>query len=170
MAKKISTKKIDDGNELFNFIKMIIIVSIIFVVFYILTVFINKKDVDNTNNNSNTEQKAEIQYYEILIGNIFKQQENNYYVLIEDINDEQNQVYEAYVSIYAQKKDSKSFYLATMNNMFNSKYISEKSNIVDDINEFKVSKTTLIEVSNGKIANKYETNEEILNILTTITK
>lgn len=168
MAKKINTKKIDNGNELLNFIKIIIIVSMIFVGFYILTYFINKEEATSLNNSNS--QKAEIQYYEILIGNIFKQQDDNYYVLIKDINDIQNQVYEAYASIYMQKTDSKGFYLAVMNNMLNSKYISGNSNIVDDINEFKVSTTTLIEISNGKIINKYETKEEILNILTSITK
>ena len=44
-AKKIESKSISNENEMMRFIKMIIIVTLIVLVFYILTMFINKKEI-----------------------------------------------------------------------------------------------------------------------------
>jgi len=167
-AKKVNTKKISNGNEMANFIKMIIIVTIIFCIFYVLTVFINRKDEVETPNNNDS--NVTIQYDEILIGNIFEQPNDNYYVLIEDIEDINVRVYEAYLSTYSQKEDAKRYYTAVLNNMFNDKYLSNVSNLTDDISKFKVSKTTLLEISKGKIVKYYEKDEDILNVLKEIVK
>lgn len=167
-AKKIESKSISNENEMMRFIKMIIIVTLIVLVFYILTMFINKKEKETDINNNNP--SVSIQYDEILIGNIFNQNNKNYYVLIEDAEDVQTKVYEAYLNVYKQKEDAIRVYISKMNNMFNFKYISDKSNLSDNISEFKVSKTTLLQISEGKISNSYETEEKILEILKEISK
>lgn len=41
--------------------------------------------------------------------------------------------------------------MINMNEAFNQKFISDKSNIVDDINELKVSDETLFKIKDGKI-------------------
>ena len=167
-AKKINTKNIDNGNEMVNFVKIIIIVIIVFCAFYVLTVFINRGDEFKTPSDNNT--NAEVQYDEILIGNIFEQPNDNYYVLIKDIEDVNVRVYEAYLSVYSQKDDAKRYYIAVINNIFNDKYLAEVSNLTDDISKFKVSKTTLLEISKGKIVKSYEKDEDILSILKEISK
>lgn len=167
-TKKIDSKNISNENEMLRFIKMIIIVTLIFLAFYVLTIFINKEDKETDTNNDNT--TVSIQYDEILIGNIFNQNTEDYYVLVEDTEDIQVQVYEAYLNIYKQKEEAKRVYTAKMNNMFNSKYIGEESNLSNSISDFKVSGTTLLEISNGKITNSYETEEKILEILKEISK
>lgn len=169
MANKVNSKKIKEQNEMLRFIKMIIIVTLVFFVFYVLTIFINKDDetTDELNGNASS---VSVQYDEILIGNIFKQTEKNYYVLIEDVDDVQIQVYEAYISNYLKKEDSKKVYYSTLNNLFNLKYNSTESNLVNDINSFKVNGTTLIEISKGKIVKTYESHEDIIDILKEISK
>lgn len=171
MANKVNAKKISNDNEMMNFIKMIIIVVIVFCVFYVLTVFINKdnKSAENNSNNENN-TSAQIQYDEILVGNIFKQSNSNYYVLIKDNKDVNIQTYEVYLNAYEQKQDSKRVYTAVLNNMFNSKYLAENSNLVDDISQFRVNKTILLEINDGKILKSYEKHEDILNLLKEISK
>lgn len=167
---KINTKNINNDNEVLSFIKILITVAIIFCVFYILTVFINKKDDSDNNYSNNNTTKAEIQYDEILIGNIFKQSNESYYVLIENIEDPNVKVYETYLSLYEESENSKRYYTAVLNNIFNIKFLSEKSNLTNDISKFSVSNTTLLEISKGKIKNAYETNDDILSLLKEITK
>lgn len=170
MANKINTKKISNENEMLRFIKMIIIVTLIFVIFYVLTVFINKKD-ENTDNDSNgNNSSASVQYDEILIGNMFNQPVDNYYVLIEDINDVNIKAYEAYFTVYSKNEDAKRVYTAVLNNIFNVKYLQSESNLFNDISKFKVSQTTLLEISNGKILKSYQNNDDILNLLKEIVK
>jgi len=167
-AKKINTKNINNGNEMTNFIKIIIVVTIILCVFYVLTVFINREDEVKSPDNNDT--NAQIQYDEILVGDIFEQSNDNYYVLIEDTEDVNIRVYEAYLSVYSQKDDAKRYYTAVINNIFNNKYLAEVSNLTDDISKFKVNKTTLLEISKGKIVKSYEKDEDILNVLKEISK
>lgn len=170
MANKVNTKKISNDDEMKKFVKMILIVTLIFGAFYVLTIFINKEDENNDINDNDNSSSASIQYDEILIGNIFKQENDSYYVMIEDINDVNTSVYEAYLSNYQQKEGAKRVYTAILNNMFNLKYLADESNLSDDILKFKVSKTTLLEISNGKIVNSYEGHEDILEILIKISK
>lgn len=170
MANKVNAKKINDENEMKKFIKMILIVTLIFGVFYVLTIFINKESKDSNENNNSGNNSVSIQYDEILIGNIFKQKNDKYYVLIEDIDDVNVPVYKAYLSQYQQKGEAKRVYTAVLNNMFNSKYFHEKSNLTNDISKFKVSQTTLLEISKGKIINSYEEQENILKVLIEISK
>jgi len=169
MAKKVNAKKISDENEIKKFIQFILIVTVIFGLFYLLTILINKKD-EKTNNEKENTSEVIIQYDEILIGNMFNQKNDNYYVLIEDIEDVNVSVFHAYLSLYSQVKDAKRVYTAVINNMFNNKYLGEESNLSNDITKFKVSKTTLLEISNGKIVKSYEKDEDITKILKEISQ
>ena len=165
---KVQNKKINDENEMSKFIKIIIIVAVIALFFYFLTVIITAKNKKTTTPTSKTQ--ATIQYDEILIGNIFKQPNNNYYVLIEDAEDKNVDVYLVYLSTYKTKENAKRVYTAVLNNLFNKKYMDTTSNISNDINTFKVSKTTLLEISKGKISKVYEKDEDILKLLQDLTK
>ena len=164
---KVKARGINDENELLNLIKMIAIVAVIALLFYLLTIFFNRKSKNNAP--ADTKPSASIQYDEILVGNVFDQPAKNYYVLIEDINDKNVNTYTVYLSDYSTKLDAKRVYTAVLNNLFNKKYLSDTSNISNDITTFKVSGTTLIEVNNGKISKAYE-GDSILAILEDLTK
>lgn len=166
-AKKINSKQIREENEMIKFIKMIIVVTIIFGAFYALTIFINK---DEEKNKGNEGTEVKIQYDEILIGNIFSQKPDNYYVLIEDTDDKNVQVYEMYFNQYKSKKDAIRVYTAILNNMFNSKFKNDEAVYSDSIDELKVTGTTLLEIENGSIKKYYDTDESIRNVLKEITK
>ena len=45
MAKKIKNSTIKDDNELSKLLKLVVIVSLIVALFYIITIFVNKKEL-----------------------------------------------------------------------------------------------------------------------------
>lgn len=165
-ARKINKKEIREENEMVNFLKMIIIVTVVFGLFYLLTVFINKEDEEPTTDNN---AKETIQYDEILIGNIFSKS-GNYYVLVEAAGDKNTQVYEAYLNVYSEKEDSKRVYISKLNDILNSKYISEQTNLSNKLSELKFSSTILLEIENGKIKKSYESDTEIRNVVKELAK
>ncbi len=162
---KIQSKRISEDNEMYKLIKIIVIVALIFGAFYALTVWINKKDNSNVSNNT----RETIQYTTILVGNIFKQS-GNYYVLVQDYDDDNIPAYSTYISTYALAKNAKPFYYAVLYDSLNQKFKGNESHITTDLNSLKFSKTTLLEVANGGILNVYEKDEDILNKLKDLVK
>jgi len=165
-SKKTNKKQIKNENEMLKFIKLIIVVTVIFGLFYALTVFINKEDEQNKNEDEN----VSIQYNEILIGNIFNQSNDNYYVLVEKPTDNNVQAYEAYLSMYSQKKESKRVYFCNLDSVLNLQYNKEETKLSDNISELQFSQTVLLEIENKKIKNSYASDEKIREILKQLTK
>lgn len=156
LKNTIKKGSINEDNQIGNFIKIIIIVSVIFLGFYGLTLIINKKDkVDET-------PKAEFQNDIILIGNVLNQKPDKYYVLVEKQDDDNNVLYETYLSVYKNSKDANRAYFATLDNPLNSMFISEESNLlVSNIEKLKLKDVTLLMVSKGKITEAYEGKDDV---------
>lgn len=156
----------NNENEIGKLIKLVVIVTLIFGLFYLITVLINKEDKEE----ESTYTPAQIQYDKILISNILKQNEDKYYVLIYDTDDVNQTTYTAYLINYKYKEDAIRYYTAELNNPLNSKYVSSESNLkVKKIEDFKVKEATLLKVEKGKITKFYE-GEEVLNQLIELTK
>ena len=156
--KKTSRKRIRNKNgvndemEIGIFIKIIIIVAILFLAFYLLTIYINKKDKEN-----NTTKAATIQYDNILLSNALNQSADNYYVLIYSSEDKGISLYQTYINLYKQTVNANRFYYVQLDNPFNSSYISEEPNLnISNISELKIKEITLLKVSNGLITESYE--------------
>lgn len=150
--KKIKTANYSSGDEFGKLIKLIIIVTVIFVVFYGITFLVNKeKEKEEETSNS-----AKIQYDNILIGNILDQPNDEYYVMIYDENDYNTVVYETYLNLYKQKEDSIRYYTADLTNYLNSSFVSDKSNFdIEDIKDLKIKTSTLLKIKKGKIEKHY---------------
>ena len=97
VTKKVNnkSKKIESGNEIANFIKLIIVVTVFFLAFYLITLLINKEE-----EKENIETPATIQYDNILLGNILIQPNDNYYVLVTESDDINLGLYSTYISMY----------------------------------------------------------------------
>lgn len=146
-------------NQDYSFKKIIttfIIILLIILIFYGITSFVinkqNKKEAENTN--------TEIQYSEILIGNMYQRAEKEYYVLVELESDYSK----LYASTYNyQQNGNIKLYTANLNNAMNKKYLSEESNFDNRFPIYKES--TLLKIENGNIVQYYEGTEEILKII-----
>lgn len=150
-----------DNYDLKNIIKFILIVSIIALIFYLITVVVLKNKKSNTYDISS--EPAVIQYSEIIIGDMFNQKENEYYVLLKENNDFYLDLYDTYISSYTGQENSLKVYTVDLNNAFNKKYLSEESNFNKD--NFKVKNTTLIKMNNKNIIETYEGSDSIIEAL-----
>jgi hypothetical protein len=168
MAKKVNVSKINNDNEMIKLIELVIIVSLIVLVFYVITLFVNKKE---DSDEQTTTTPAEIQYDNILVGNILSQPNDKYYVLVRLSDDVNTNTYEVYLSNYEYMTDSLRTYYVDLNNPLNSKFLKEESNFkIKNITDISFKETTLLLIENKKIKKTYEGKDEIINILKEITK
>lgn len=128
---------------------MVVILAVI-LVFYGITILVNNNKSDSfINNDSN----VTIQYDEILVGEIFKQNNQDYYVLAYDDTNE-GQQYKSEMNTYILKENSLRTYLIDLTNGFNKKYVATESNFDGEFPIFK--ETTLLRITDGKIVEKSE--------------
>ena len=173
-AKETSKKKKSNlsNNEFVKLLQLILIVTGIFLAFYLVTWLFT----DNSDKNEKEEEKPEvsIQYDEILMSNLLKQKDLEYYVLAYDAEDKYYDSYNMYINTYSTQKDAKRVYTSVLSNGFKKKFYDKelKESVIDaaDISKLKLKDTSLIRVRRGTIRNVYEGHEEIINFLSTLGK
>ncbi len=154
------------NDELSKLIKIVLIVTAIMAVFYIITLLVTNK-TDNTNDKKDNAQneKAIIQYENIIIGNMLKKG-GTYYVLIEADNDNRTAEYDSLVKTIKSGDDAPTIYKANLTDAFNKVYLAKEENYyVTNMAEFKVTGTTLVKVNDGKIDSVYNNYDAIKNKL-----
>ena len=164
-VKNIKQNTYNNDTEISKLIKLIIVVSLIVLIFYGLTVMKKKKkEVENP------DTPASIQYDEILIGNVLKQPNEEYYVMIYDDEDYDTSLYSTYLDLYKQKDEAIRIYTSQLNNPLNQNFKAEKSNLdISDISDLKVQSSTLLKINDGKIEEFYE-GEKLVEHLKEISK
>lgn len=156
MANKKYNNASMNSDEVGRLIKMVVIVTVVFLLFYAVTLIVTKEKKQEV-----VKTPATIQYKEILLGNILKQPNDNYYVLVFGDND-------AYSIYYETKLDGQKtkYYKVNIDNPLNNSFVSDESNLnVNNISDLKVSQSTLFEIKNKKIIKAYEGNEKIIEYL-----
>ena len=135
---------VEDEMSISKFLKIIIAVLIIFVLFTFITKIItNKGKNDETTN---------IQYDKILVGSILNRPESDYYVLVISKDDENTLVYTNLISTYKAKSEHRRFYTADLADEFNKIYVADTNNLnVTAIDDIRFAETTLLHISDGKI-------------------
>ncbi len=172
-TKKISKEAIEaekqiesktTSSEFAKLVKIVLIVTAVMLVFYLITlVATNKADNASTDSASQTEEKTktEIQYDYIMIGEMLNYS-GTYYVLIEEDGDNRINEYSTLIETISANEDAPSIYTANLTDAFNKGYLSKEANYdVSDIADFRVTGTTLVKVSDGKILDTYETYDKI---------
>jgi len=150
-----------NDNELVKLIKIVLIITVIMAIFYGITMLVTKNRELSTYENNGNSEKAVIQYENIMIGTLLNKEENRYYVLIEEDEDQRIVEYDNLIQLASAKEDTPRFYTANLTDSFNKNYLAKEANITDNMEEFKVSGTTLIEIKDGKIINTYMNYDEI---------
>ncbi len=158
-----------EPNEFKRLLKIILIVTAIFAIFYVITILVTKKadDIKQEQKNENkTTEKAEIQYENIMIGTMLNHS-GTYYVLIEAKDDNRLDEYSSLIETIKANEDSPNIYKANLTDSFNKVYLGKEENYyVTDIAEFKVKSTTLIKIVDGKIDAAFDNYDAIKNKLT----
>ena len=146
-------------NEVYRFIKILIIVVIFIVGAYFLTNKIVGGDYDIKKDG----QKGEISTNNIIVGSLLNRPYDTYYALAYKSKDNDAVVYETYLRTYESKEESLRIYFIDLDNSLNKDYYtSDSSNPkATKIEDLKISAPTLIKVKDGKIIKYIEGKSEI---------
>ena len=159
--RELHFEKKDSGDELSKLVKIVLLVTAIIIVFYFITTFVTRKaNAINTVKKIKTNDKAEIQYENLIIGSMLKI-DGKFYVLIEKDGDEKLTEYETSIQTIKANDEAPKIYTANLTDSFNKIYLSEESNYDSDLTKFKVSGTTLVKISDHKIEKTYDKYEDI---------
>lgn len=167
IKKNISKNEIkkEEKKTYFNeeFKRLSIIVGIIlgiFVVAYLIIGIFVTKEIKWFQGNDNNEEVTAIQYTNILAGETFNQNSDEYYVIFSDSKGFNYATYETIITNNSDKK----IYLVDLANELNKKYISEESNSnVQSAADLKVKDNTLIKISNKTNTLYLEGKDNIIN-------
>ncbi len=162
MAKKdrniIKNNQTAESTEYKKLITIIGIITVVFLLFYLITSLLTKDNLDNIFKNDL--EATEIQYDEIIIGTMFNK-DGKYYVLLQEKNDPYQEIFDSYITTIRGGKDK--IYTVDLTNALNKRYLSEENSY--DENNFKVKGTLLLEIENHKIKKHYDTKDDIYNEL-----
>lgn len=168
--KVIYEPTVDSGYELKKLVIFILVIVLLFGTFYIISLFINRKDDGNKIIRNN--EPAVIQYDEIILGTLLNQSNDNYYVLVSD--EDNDGLYDSLMNSYKTKEDSLRVYTSDLNSPFNKMYLAlgdEGSNFnIDSVKELRLKNDTLLKISEHRIVEHFEGVEAILNELKKLTQ
>lgn len=168
-AKKITIDKArknlvyannDSSDEFSKLFKIVLIVTAIIAVFYLVTVVVTRKA--NAIKTARKEESEEviIQYDNVIVGSMLKI-DGSFYVLIEDEDDKNIAEYQTLLQTIAANDDASKIYVATLSNSFNKIYLANESNYDSDLSKFRVTGSTLVQVSNHEIVSVFDTYDSI---------
>mgnify|MGYP003289267671 CR=1 FL=1 len=162
--KKCDKFEKDNNNELKQLIILVIVITLILGAIYIVSTILKGKDYSSIFDNSL--DVSEIQYDEVIIGNMLKQTENEYYVLILDNEDSYSGIFSNYIETYRSLEYDIKIYTVDLNNIFNISAKEEETNL-DDL---KFKSTILLKVKDGEIEESIEDSSEIGEKIIKLTK
>lgn len=143
--------------------KLLIIISVILIVFVIIYFFIGifiTKEIDLFNNNESEQETSSIQYEEILAGETFNMNQDEYYVIF---SDSKGNYYSIYKNIITNQVDKK-IYIVDISNPLNNAYVSEESNSnAQKASDLRIKDNTLIKINQKQNVEYVEGKNQILS-------
>ncbi len=139
-------------------LKKIMFISLALLIVFVILYFIAYLIIQGKEKQNPDIPTEFVQYDEILISNIGKQNESNYYVLVYLSEENYQNFYSKYLAIY---NGNLKMYYANVNNAFNKSYKGD-SFAYDLNNGLKISEDVLLEIKNGNIVNNYTGKASIL--------
>lgn len=157
---KIKKVNATESNEMVKLIQIFAIVAIIFGLSLLLTYYLkNDKSKD-------LELETEIQYLEILVGEIWNKT-GNYYVLLGSQEDTYLSAVDSYLNKYLSglsEENKIGYHIVNLDSIFNKAFVAEQSNIYAvDHNQVRFSGLTLLYLNDGKVISAYEGLDAIMS-------
>lgn len=155
-----NSKNVEYGIEIKKLLIILgIILLILATIYFIVGIFVTK-DIKLFKQNTETTIETTIQYDEILAGETFSKNSNEYYVIFTDSTGNYYSVYKNIVSNNSDKK----IYIVDINNPLNTLYISEETNPnAQKASDLKIKDNTMIKISNQKNILYVEDKNEIIS-------
>lgn len=98
----------------------------------------------------------------LIAGTMFEREEDEYLVLVYDMNSDKDAFYGALASNYSGEKR---LYYLDLSSGFNTKYVGSKTVISNDLAKLEFAGPTLLSIKGTKITKSYTTEKEIVNFL-----
>lgn len=154
----------EEENYLSRFMFTIAMLIIILLVLYLVVGLFVTKTID-FNKKEEPKETVSIDNSTILMGEIFDQKDEEYYVLVYDKTDKTSQI-SNYMSLYQGKENALKVYVVDSSLSFNKKYIVEKNSnkSPNGYEDLKVVSPTLIKVSNKSVTEYNEGFDSIKEI------
>lgn len=150
----------DDSFKVKNVIIVILIIMAVLVSFYFITKYVLEHKKDNT-----PVVESVIDREKIMFGQIFSRSDDEYYVIAYNESGKSKDIYNKYIDKYNSKDSHIKFYEINLDDAFNKNFVSNKSNIVEDIDNLKVSGDTLFKIKDKKIELYKEGTSDISSYL-----
>ena len=150
----------DESFKIKNVIIILLIIMIVLVSFYFITKYVLEHKKDDT-----PVAESVIDREKIIFGQIFNRPDSEYYVIAYDSTGKSKDIYNKYIDKYNSKDGSIKVYEIDLKDDFNKNYIANKSNIVSDIDNLKVSGDTLFKIKDKNIEMYKEGSNDISSYL-----
>lgn len=155
------------GDEIRKLLIIIGAVCAVMLAFYFITSFVIKPKDEKKNESEETPTEQVIQYEQILMGELFNQNEDNYYVLAFVEDDPMLEVYTNYIKTYSEKEDAAKIYRVNLSDDMNKQYLGDENYIEgSNISKIKLKGTTLIRITNHNITTSYTDFDAIVGKFT----
>ena len=150
----------DESFKIKNVIIILLIIMIVLVSFYFITKYVLEHKKDDT-----PVAESVIDREKIIFGQMFNRPDSEYYVIAYDSTGKSKDIYNKYIDKYNSKDGSIKVYEIDLKDDFNKNYIANKSNIVSDIDNLKVSGDTLFKIKDKNIEMYKEGSNDISSYL-----
>lgn len=171
--KKDLFGKANYDEQLVKGIKIAIGVILFLVVVYLLTALATG-EIKFGDKDKEKITESTIQYEEIIAGQILNRMEDEYYVLAFDFTDDNTSYYLSLKDSYELNIDAIGFYLVDLEKGFNQAIIAsdeeEYTEKPSDITDLKVKAPTLFKVVKGKVTERTEGTDAVIEKLEKIAK
>lgn len=159
MKKKSIIRKPGMPSEVKKGIIVIVVVLVVLVAMYFLTVKILSKDTKDDKVTENS-----IQYDEIMAGESFNQNNDEYYVIYYDASNKYSNL-SSLISSYQLNGTGIRLYSVDLSDGINKKYVTDGEIVTDDASSLRVKDQTLLKFSDNRVVEVVTDTNEITNIL-----
>ena len=156
----------EEKDNYFKFITTLAILLLVFIISYFIIGYFYTNEISFDKKDDETKEEVNIDNNTIMIGQIFEQADEEYYVLIYDIEDKDSLI-PSWESNYSSKDDALKIFKVDSSKKFNAKYIvkSDSNKSATSLSNLKVVAPTLIKINNKKIVEYTEGEDNIINVL-----
>jgi len=163
-------KNYEPDNEVLKIVKILIAVILFLALFYFFAMIMTGEI--KLGNKKKEDEVTQIQYDEILAGETFNKNDEEYYVFYFNFSEKISSSYLTYREGYLSKTEHFPMYMVDLEKGFNTSYIrkdnEEREEYPENIENLKVTSPTIVKVKDKKVVERVEGKDEVKEFLKNI--